>query len=265
MRQHGIGTERAVEANGEGLGVADRIPEGGRRLAGERAAGEVRDRARNHHRKTDALRDKALLAGKDRRLGIQRIEDGLDQDDVGAAVDQTIDLLGIGKAQIIKGNSAKAGIVDVRRDRGRTVGRANGASHETTLAILSRGAFDGATGDFGAFLVEVVDGAFHLVIGLRDPVDEKVWSRQYHARLGIAVVDLFDRIRLGQDQKVVIALLMAGTANETFAAEMVLVEAKSLDLRAHGTVKNEDALTGGLCQCLKNLFAVSCCTLGPNS
>jgi hypothetical protein len=31
--------------------------------------------------------------GKDRRLGVQRVEDGLDQDDVGAAVDQAAQLL----------------------------------------------------------------------------------------------------------------------------------------------------------------------------
>ncbi len=58
-------------------------------------------------------------------------------------------------------------------------------------------------------------------------------------------MDLFDRIRLRQDQKVVVALLMAGAANEAVAAEMVFIIAQPLDLRAHGTVKNEDALAGG--------------------
>ena len=37
-----------------------------------------------------------LLDGEDRRLGVQRVEDGLDQDEVGAAVDQAADLLGVG-------------------------------------------------------------------------------------------------------------------------------------------------------------------------
>ena len=35
MRAHGLGAERAIQSNGEGLGVAERIPEGGRRLAGQ--------------------------------------------------------------------------------------------------------------------------------------------------------------------------------------------------------------------------------------
>ena len=43
-----------------------------------------------------ALRGEDLLAGEDRRLGVQRVEDRLDQDQVGAAVDQPADLLGIG-------------------------------------------------------------------------------------------------------------------------------------------------------------------------
>ena len=45
---HGARAERTVEADGEGLGVPDRMPEGGRRLAGERASGAVGDRAGDH-------------------------------------------------------------------------------------------------------------------------------------------------------------------------------------------------------------------------
>ncbi len=60
------------------------IPEGRWRLARQRAARKVSNRTRDHHRQANALGEKTLFAGKDRRLGIQRIEDGLDQDDVGA-------------------------------------------------------------------------------------------------------------------------------------------------------------------------------------
>ncbi len=85
-----------------GIGVAHRMPERGRRLAGQRAAGKIGDRAGNHHRQEDALFDEDLVAGEDRRLGVQRVEDRLDQDDVGAAVDQAAQLLAIGDAQIVE-------------------------------------------------------------------------------------------------------------------------------------------------------------------
>ncbi len=45
MRTHGICTKSAVEADGEGVGVSHRVPESRRRLAGQRAAGKVGDRA----------------------------------------------------------------------------------------------------------------------------------------------------------------------------------------------------------------------------
>ena len=50
MRPHLARAERAVEADRDRLGVAQRMPEGRRRLAGERAAGKIRDRARDHDR-----------------------------------------------------------------------------------------------------------------------------------------------------------------------------------------------------------------------
>ena len=43
-----------------------------------------------------------LLGREDRRLGVQRIEDRLDQDDIGAAIDEAAHLLGIGDAQIVE-------------------------------------------------------------------------------------------------------------------------------------------------------------------
>ena len=62
---------------------------------------------------------------------------------------------------------------------------------------------------------------------------------------GVLVVDLLDRLRLAEDQEIVVALLMAGAADELVAAEMVLVEAEALDLRAHRAVEDQNALARG--------------------
>ena len=68
--------------------------------------------------------------GEDRRLGVERVEDRLDQQQVGAAVDQPARLLAIGRAQFVEGDGAEARIADVGRDRGGAVGRADGAGDE---------------------------------------------------------------------------------------------------------------------------------------
>ena len=77
--------------------------------------------------------------GKARRLGVQRVEHRLDQDDVGAALDQPAHLLRVGLAQLVEVDVAEAGIVDVGRDRRRAVGRPDGAGDEARLVRRLRG------------------------------------------------------------------------------------------------------------------------------
>ena len=54
MGAHFARAERAIQADGERLGVAQRIPERRRRLAGQRAPRKIGDRAGNHDRQLDA-------------------------------------------------------------------------------------------------------------------------------------------------------------------------------------------------------------------
>jgi len=75
-------------------------------------------------------------------------------------------------------------------------------------------------------------------------------------------MDILDGLRLGEDQEVVITLLVAGAAEKTVAAEMILIKPQSLDLRAHGAVENENAFARGLGQRLENFPAVALRTFG---
>ncbi len=74
-------------------------------------------------------------------------------------------------------------------------------------------------------------------------------------------MDVFDRVRLGQDQQVIVALLMAGAAEETLAAKIVFRQTETLDLGAHGPVKDQDTFAGRLLQRLQDLRAVTVCAL----
>ena len=84
----------------------------------------------------DAALGEDLLRRDDRGLGVERVEDRLDEDDLGAAVDQPPHLLGVGVAHLVEGHGAVAGIVHVRRDRQRAVRRADGAGDEAAAAVL---------------------------------------------------------------------------------------------------------------------------------
>ncbi len=60
------------------------------------------------------------LADRDkRRFGVQRIEDGFDQQEVHAAGDQRSDLLSIGSLHLVERDHAETGIIRIRRIRQR--------------------------------------------------------------------------------------------------------------------------------------------------
>ena len=61
---------------------------------------------------------------EDRRLGVQRVEDRLDQQQVDAAFDQRARADRVGRRELIEVDVAERRIVDVRRQRRRAIGRA---------------------------------------------------------------------------------------------------------------------------------------------
>ena len=143
VRAQILGAERAVEADGDRSGMAHRIPERLGELARQQSPGFVGDGAGHHHGHVDAALFRDFGNGVERGLGVQRVEDGLDQQEIGAAVEQALDLLAIGGAQIVEGDGAVAGIGHVRRDRGGAVGRADRAGDKAGLAVLAADAFGG--------------------------------------------------------------------------------------------------------------------------
>ena len=66
----------------------------------------------------------------DARLGVQRVEDRLEQQQVAAAVDEPADLFLVGVAQLVEGHGAERRVVDVGRDRQDAVGRPHRAGDE---------------------------------------------------------------------------------------------------------------------------------------
>ena len=92
-RVHQVRTERAVEPDGERLDVLDGVPERLDGLRGDHRLAAAPDRGRDHDRQFFAVLVEDLLDGDQRGLGVERVEDGLDQQQVDAARDQRADLL----------------------------------------------------------------------------------------------------------------------------------------------------------------------------
>ena len=191
----------------------------------------------------DAARLGDVGDGRDRRLGVERVEDGLDQQEVGAALEQPLDLLGIGAAQLVEGDGAEAGIGDVGRDRGGAVGRPERAGDEARAAVLALRDVGGGAREPGALDVELVGDARHAVVGLRDAGrGEGVGRDDVGAGAEIGEMDVADRFRLAEDEQIVVAAHLPVPGIEARAAIALLVEPERLDHGAHGAVEHQDAL-----------------------
>ena len=193
-----LGAEGAIEADREWPQMLERIPEGLRRLAGEIAPRQIGDGVGQHDRQLDPHLVEHLLDGKARGLGVQRVEDGLDEDRVHAALDQAARLRRIGLDQRIEAHIAEAGIVHVGRERRRAVGRADGAGDEARLVRRLRGPGVGrVAGELRRGDIQLVGDRFEPIVGLRDRLRiEGVGLEDVGAGFEIGVVDLADDLGL---------------------------------------------------------------------
>ena len=114
------------------------------------------------------------------------------------------------------------------------------------LPSSARDALGRGAREFGAVAVELVGEVRHVVVGLRDRGrGEGVGGDDVGAGAQIVGVDVLDRLRLGQDQQVVVAADVAVEIRKARAAERGLVILQGLDHRAHGAVEHQDAFAGG--------------------
>ena len=165
---HVGGAEGAVEPDAERLGVLHRDVEGLGGLAGERAPRHVHHGAGDDHGQPRAAGIVVVLVdGGERSLRVERVEDGLDHEDVAAAVDQAGHLPLVRREHLVPRAVARARVLHRRRDREGAVGRANGAGDEAGTVRLRRGhLLGGVDGELGADLVQLVDDVFHVVVRL---------------------------------------------------------------------------------------------------
>lgn len=149
--------------------MADRGPESLGRLPGQGSAGAIGDRARDHHRHSAAQALEDLLEGIKSRFGIERVEDGLDHDQLGTALDQGRGRLGVGGGEGVEVHGAMAWIADIRADARGLVGGAEDPHREArTARVAGLELAAGSGGERGTGAVELRDERLGAVVGLRD-------------------------------------------------------------------------------------------------
>jgi hypothetical protein len=99
-------------------------------------------------------------------FSVERIENSFDQNNIGAAVNQTIQRFQIVFNQQIKGHVARAGVVYIGRDRAGATGRPKHPGNKTWFSRILCGEFiTQIARKFGGGEVQLVHQLFHVVIG----------------------------------------------------------------------------------------------------
>ena len=241
---HVIGAEGAVDADGNGFRMLDAIPEGGRGLAGEGPAGFVGNGNRDHDRQPLAGFFKDLFDGEEGGLGVEGVENGFDQQDVYATFYERTGLFSISGHEVVEGDGAVAGVVHVGGDRSGAVGRADGASHEEGAGwVGGQNAVHGPAGHPGCCKVQFANQRFKSVVGLGNGRrTEGVGFNDIRSGLQELHVDLFDDLRPGDDQQVIVALEVGRMVSKPRSAEIGFLQLVFLDHRPHGAVDHQHLL-----------------------
>ena len=224
------------------------VPERFGGLARQGTAGRVGDGAGDHDRQFHAQFLEHPLHGENRGLGVKGVEDGFDQDQVGAAFDQALGGFGVVFHQLIEGHVAVAGVVHIRRQRAGTAGRAQYTGDKTRLGRVLVGFGVGHLARQAcAFHVQFIGQFFHAVVGHGDTRGvEGVGFKNVGAGVQVGFFNAADHVRAGQHQQVVVALDVAWPIGEAFATVVLLLELIALDHRAHATVQDQDTFLEGL-------------------
>ena len=225
-RPHLFRAERAVHADAQQRHVGNGIPKCFDGLAGDAAIAAGLDEGhRGHERQRDIPIVEKFGDGKERRLGVERVEDGFDEQDVGAAVDQAARLLVIGVDQLFEGHAAARRAVDIRGDRTGPIGRPDGAGNKAgSPRIFRHDDFGGLFSRLGAGDVDFVDHRLQLVIGHRDRGGvESIGFDDIGAGFKIFGVDVGDQIGLGQTQQIVATFEIFAVIGKTRAAKILFV------------------------------------------
>ena len=237
--------ERAVDPHGERLGVLDRDPEGVHRLAREGATAAIDDGHGDDERDLVAALVLEILDRRDRRLGVQRVEDRLDQQEIGAAVEQSARDLRVSVAHLVERGDAIRRVVDAWRERQGDARRPERAGDDPGAVSVHR-----APRDLGPGPTELVHVILEPVLALRGRMrGEGVGRDQIRARLEVGAVDGLDVRRPREAEHVDVApQVLRVAAAEARAAHVLLREAERLHLRAHGAVEHHDAFREKCCQ-----------------
>ena len=224
--------------------MGDGGDEGRERLAREGATRAVAHRDAHHDRESLPATFKHFVGGKEGGFGIERVEDGLDEDEVDPTLHQSINLLAIDRGQIHEGHRTSCRIVDIGADGGRAVGRPHPTRHKArACAVLSHELIGHPPRNLRPFQIELPHKLLALVVGHRNALArEGVGGQDVSSCRQVTAGNIVHHVGTSEVEQVVVPLQLAGQVGEGFVAEILFFQPVGLNHSAHCPIQNENAL-----------------------
>jgi len=245
-RLHLRRTEGTVHAHREDRIRRERCKKSINRLTAQGSSSQITHRQTDHDRQLHPMLLHHGDGSINHRLAVERIKDGFDENHVRATLYETIHLFAYIGEEFIVCNLAGGRIADVRTHGASLVGWSHISSYEAWL-IWGRKfvAFDARQSC--ALERHLAGAVFQVIICLRDALArEGIGCDNVGASLQVASVDVRDNVRASDVEHVVVALHHSRHITEPLASEVILGQIIFLNLRTHGTVKNQNLLLNNL-------------------
>ena len=211
-------------------------------MSAEGSSRKVAHRDAEHQGQLTALFGHHLMGSIDGHLGIQRVEDGLDEQHVHTAFHQRLYLFVIGGKELVVGQFAGCGIADVTTHRTSLVRGSHGAADPSGMLLRSVliGHRPGYPCTFESHLAGKV---FQMIVGLADALAaEGIGCNQVCTGLQITAVNLTDDAWARQVEHVVVARHHTFHLTKPLSAEVTLLQLEPLNLSSHCSVEYQNAL-----------------------
>jgi len=233
-----------VEADRQQLHMGQGVQKSLQGLSGKGTPAGIGDGPRHHQGEIPAPGFQGFLDGHQCRLGIQRVKNGLHQQQFSPPVEEPFDLYTVGRLHLIEGDRPETRIIDIGRKRKRFVGGPDGPRHITGFGGIGRREFVSQhPGNFCRCLVHGMYPPLCLIVGLRNRVGiEGVGRKNICPRFQILPVYRGNDLRLRERKNIVVPLQVEHMGGKQLSPEILLGQMKILDQRSHGPIEHQHAM-----------------------